>query len=479
MSSPIITKFQNVIDGKFQLSPSMHKIFIAPNANTKTVRDFLSRDLLRTDLGTEVGSINYVKNSPNYFIKTKALQSHTYLPLFSNESVENIHPSSFINHNLRKGDIIISKDSNIGEVIILDKDYPNYMLSGALYKLPVEEKQLYLLAFLKHSFFREQLNGIVPKGVTIRHAGTKFLDCKIPFPNKQADDTINYIESLMKLIIDCEIEIKEKYLKIDTLIETELFGNQLIKANFNYQYPKFKDIELRKRLDTGIYSEQFKRIDFAIRNYNFGYYYIEPTKVKSGNTPTVRYIGNEEFLKYKWITPTNCSDIGYILIDERINMLSKNNINENAMLLINRTSRGGVGEYVGIATFYDIKEYGKGHHNQGIYKVTGYNDDDLVFMTCFMNSHIMRKYCSSICVGSKMKEIKLNQFLDIPFPRFQTEVKSKIVELFINDVPIIDDSIDNISKSLLDIGIYKLHILLNKLKSKLNDALDMIVNDTN
>lgn len=480
MSSYIITTFQNVIGGKFQLSPSMHKIFIASNANTKTVRDFLSRDLLRTDLGTEVGSINYVKGSLKYFIKTKALQSHSYLPLFSNESVENIHPGSFINHSLQKEDIIISKDSNIGEVIILDKDYPHHMLSGALYKLPIVVNKFYLLAFLKHRFFREQLDSIVPKGVTIRHAGTKFLDCEIPLPNKNVDKTVSFVESLMQLIINCEIEIQSKYSKIDKLIEEELLGNQLNKNNFNYQYPTFEDVNLNKRLDTRTYSEQFKQIDFAIKNYNLGYYFIESTKLKSGNTPSVRHISNEETLmKYRWITPTNCSDYGYIMINEYINMLTKNNINENAMLLINRTSRGGVGEYVGIATFYDIKEYGKGHHNQGIYRVTGYGDNDLIFMTCFMNSQIMRKYCSSICVGSKMKEIKLNQFLNIPFPRFKEDIKAQIIKLFINDVPMTQDNIDGISKSLSDIGIYKLHILLNRLKLQLNNTLDMIVNDTN
>lgn len=35
-------------------------------------------------------------------------------------------------------------------------------------------------------------------------------------------------------------------------------------------------------------------------------------------------------------------------------------------MLINRTSRGGKGEYVGIGTFYDYDAYGDGHHNQGI-----------------------------------------------------------------------------------------------------------------
>ena len=77
---------------------------------------------------------------------------------------------------LKKGDLIISKDSNIGEIIILDKDYPDIMLSGALYKLPVKEEfKYYLLAFVKHDIFREQLDFMVPSGATIRHAKTMFL----------------------------------------------------------------------------------------------------------------------------------------------------------------------------------------------------------------------------------------------------------------------------------------------------------------
>lgn len=474
----IITKFQNVINGNFQLSPSMHSVFIAPNSNTKLVRDFLCRDLTRTDLGTEVGSINYVRNSPNFFIKTKALQSHTYLPLFSNESIESIHPGSFINHNLMKGDIIISKDSNIGEVIILDKDYPNHMLSGALYKLPPKSNKYYLLAFLKHHFFREQLSGIVPKGVTIRHAGTKFLDCKIPLPNIDTNETIHRVESYMKLIINCEIEILAKSEKINDLIETELFNGNTDDGEFKYDYPTVSDVIMNKRLDTGVYSKPFRQIDFAIKRYSNGYFFIDPAKLKSGNTPLTRFIGKESALKYRWVTPTNCSDIGYMLFEERINMLTKNNINKNAMLLINRTSRGGLGEYVGIATFYDIKQYGKGHHNQGIYRVSGYDDDDLIFMTCFMNSMLIRKYCSSICVGSKMKEIKISQFLNIPIPKFREKVKAEIVNLFSNDPVILNYKLEDINTLLPNIGIYRLHILLNKLQTELDDILDIIINDT-
>ncbi len=476
---PIITKYKSTVASNFKLSPSLHKKAISPNSNTLKVSEFLSRTLEKSDLGFEVGSLNYVKNSNYFFIRTKALQSHSFLPEISNESVKSIHPKAFKNYNLKEGDILISKDSNIGEVIILDKDYPNYMPSGAIYKLPIENRKYYLLACLKHSFFRNQLDMVVPKGATIRHAGTKFLDCKIPLPNKNEKNTIAYVESIMKLIIESEKTIKNKFRLINDIIISELNIGQK-KKKFHFEQPFYTELEQSKRLDTGVYSETFKKIDFLIKNYVDGFSFINPDKFKSGNTPEVRHIGIENNLKYRWVTPTDCSDIGYIMIDERISMLGENNLNQNAMLLVNRTSRGGRGEYVGIAVYYDINIYGIGHHNQGIYRVFDYPDNDLIFMTCFMNADIMRKYCSFMCVGSKMKELKASQFLTIPFPNFRKEIRSKIVSLYNNNAnlnknqPII---LDNHIPYLNKVGLIQLEILLRKLKSKLNDILDKIIND--
>lgn len=474
----IITKYKSTVGSKFKLSPSLHRKSIAPNTNTLKVSDFFSRNLERKDLGFEVGSLNYVEGSNYYFIRTKALQQHSYLPEISSESVMNIHPNSFRDYNLKEGDIIISKDSNIGEVVILDKDYPNYMLSGALYCLPIKDRKYYLLAFLKHSFFRNQLDMLVPKGATIRHAGNKFLDCNIPLPNKNTSKVIEYVETLMKSIFLTEKAIKNKFGLINDLIKRELIENRC-QVKFNFEQPHFKDLVEKKRLDTGTYSKCFKTIDFLIRNYKHGYSFIEPTKLKSGNTPIVRYIGTESFLKYRWITPSNCSDVGYISIDERINMLgSNNNLNQNAMLLVNRTSRGGKGEYVGIAAYYDLNIYGKGHHNQGIYRVFDYNNDDLIFMTCFMNTHLMRKYCSHMCVGSKMKELKASQFLTIPFPNFQKNIKSQIVTLYNN--PLIDFKnvpIKDIVSYFDNAGLIQLELLLRDLKNRINNTIDSIIND--
>ena len=80
------------------------------------------------------------------------------------------------------------------------------MLSGALYKLPIkEETKYYLLAFIKHPIFREQLDFMVPKGSTIRHAKTLFLDCKIPIPNTDKENIMKYVSVLTQSIINTNV----------------------------------------------------------------------------------------------------------------------------------------------------------------------------------------------------------------------------------------------------------------------------------
>lgn len=210
---PLYTTFNDISAKNFSLSATQYKSFCIKNKNIVTVRDFLSRDLKRSDLGSEVGSEAYVNASKYFFIKTKALQAETYLLDINKESVQNITPMSFINSNLKKGDLLISKDSNVGEIAILDRDYSNTMLCGGIYKLPVIDKKYYLLAFIKNNILRQQIDFLVPRGSTIRHGKTKFLECLIPMPNKNSSDTIKYVELLMEAIVGKEIEIRKKHEK--------------------------------------------------------------------------------------------------------------------------------------------------------------------------------------------------------------------------------------------------------------------------
>lgn len=410
-------------------SASQYKGIRITNKNKVSLRELLDRPLKPSDKGIEVGSQSYISHSPFQFIRTKGLQPESFLPSFSPESVVPILPTSFKNISLKEGDILISKDSNIGEVIILDRDYPKYMVSGGIYRLPITKQKYYIFALLKSEFFKTQLLFLVSRGITIKHAKTLFLDCEIPFPNqKNKDEVIKYVESLVLSTINQEKSVKEKNELLNKIIEQELANQK--SSIFRYEYPTLEKIEKNSRLDTRTYAKEFKRIDFLIRNYKAGFYFLDPKKVKSGSTPKKRIFGGAN-PKYLWITPTNITDFGTIGNEERITC-DKNNLDKNAMLLVNRTSRGGRGEYVGIAMFYGATLYGKAHHNQGIYRVVGYSDLYLLFMSCFMNCRYMREYCSGLSIGSKMKEMKANQFLEIPFPNFPENKKVEITKIYRN-----------------------------------------------
>jgi type I restriction enzyme S subunit len=461
------------------LSFSQFKELAIKNKNFLFVKDFLNRPLSRKDLGVEVGSINYIEKSPYYFLRTKALQHYSFLPEITKESSLPIMPKGFVKMDLKEGDLLISKDSNIGEIVILEKDCPNFMLSGAIYKLPITEKKYYLLAFIKHDIFREQLNFIVPRGATIRHAKTLFLNCKIPMPNHNAENTIKFIELLTQAIINKEKLIKERHRTILSLIEKELIKNKKDDA-FHYEMPNYKEILENGRLDAGTYVEQFKKIKYLIQNYSNSYFYLNKNQIKSGSTPEPRYIGNQKKLKYKWVTPSHCSGHGTIEIDERINQIKTNNINQNCILLTNR----GQGYDCGKAIFYNFVDFGKGQHNQGMYQVSDYENHKLIFMMCFLNTKMMREFCSNLSLGSKMKELKVEHFLQIPFPNFFEAKQKEIAKLYHNPESVYNTKDFNLANFLEKdnvfnetAGIYELDKTAKQLKEILNKAIDDIVND--
>lgn len=65
---PLYTTFNDISAKNFSLSATQYKSFCIKNKNIVTVRDFLSRDLKRSDLGSEVGSEAYVNASKYFFI---------------------------------------------------------------------------------------------------------------------------------------------------------------------------------------------------------------------------------------------------------------------------------------------------------------------------------------------------------------------------------------------------------------------------
>lgn len=471
----------------YTLSSSQYMDLIMPKDNFKYVRAFLSRPLKRSDLGVEVGSINYIQKSPYSFLRTKALQTESYLPEITEQTCLSIHPNSFVEMNLKEGDLIISKDSNIGEIVILDRDYPNTMLSGAIYKLPVEENKYYLLTFIKHKIFREQLDFIVPKGATIRHAKTMFLDCKIPLPKKNADAIIKYVELLTQAIINKEKLIQQRHNNILNKIDTELKVNQ--KPNtFKFNYPTINEIENLERLDTSLYCKDFKEWDFLVKNYKYGsenlidrgFDWARGTSLEKNFIKT--RIDSEVYRKgfYELVLPTNISQFGFVEKQQFIGTPTKlKTINQGDIIF------GGEGFGKG-RTYVVVEDSNNVATNYHGIRIINKNKNltESIFIRCFLAFWRSKGMIDHIGVGGSGGHCAPSYFHLIETPLFPVKKQREIANLYHNAEArynVKDCTIDNfleIDNAFNEIaGIYDLDKIAKKLKDKLNEVIENVIYD--
>lgn len=475
--------YKEMLENECNLSSNAYKKLLMKNRNFKTLKELLKS----FQNGKEIGSLAYVSNSNFLFLRTKAINTNLFCLDFQTQGVsEYISPNSYkINFKqtmkLEKNNILFVTGGNVGEVAFIDEYLENMIFSSHIIKLDSLENPHYVFALLKHNISKEQVN-FSPIGA-IKGLDTfkidYLLNCKIPFPNHNSKQTIEFIETLVKSIITKEKLIKERHEKILQKIESELLNNQK-SAKFTYTYPTFNELLESTRLDTGIYCEEFKRLEFLIKNYQNGVFYIDEKNIKSGSTPKQRFIGNEDFLPYQWITPTHCGEYGLIKIDEKINILEQPNLKQDCILL----SRKGDGYKLASAVFYSYETSNLAHHNEDLYKVFNYSKTQLLFMLCFLNTEFMRRYCNFLSTGATMKALTNQQFLQIPFPNFPQVLQEQIASFFHNPKAKLDYtqlSLENFTdqdKAFCKIaGIYELDKSLKYLKNILNSCIDNIVND--
>src|SRR3989344_8812056 len=89
-----------ILGNKASFSPHNYKKVIFGGKNSKTVRDFLSSDLVN---GEEVGSDAYIRKSYKYFVRNKVIQPDSFLLNLSSDSVIPILLSKFVDLKLREG----------------------------------------------------------------------------------------------------------------------------------------------------------------------------------------------------------------------------------------------------------------------------------------------------------------------------------------------------------------------------------------
>lgn len=477
--------YKEILDLKYNLAPSQLTILDIPNKNTIFIKDLLDRKLKFSDNGNEIGSINYISKSSHYFIRAKALQSDYFLPFLDSETAIAIRPQVFKNFNLKDGDLIISKDSNIGEAIILDKDYPNFTMSGALYKLPITKNKLYLFAFLKHKYFRERLDLLVPKGSTIRHAKTLFLDCKIPFPSqKNTGDVVRYVELLTQAIINKEKEIRRKNQLIFELIKKELLENQG-KDKFKYEDPKFNELFLSLRIDSGYYCFDYKQKQFLIFNYKKGAKSIDKWKfkIKRGQNLQVSQIGKSIYsdkLKenfYTLIRPTNFSEFGTVEKFEYLGNSKKLSLLEAGDIVF--SAEGTIGKCV---LFDDPKKHWITNIHGIVLNKKDHNIKESAFVSCFLRFLRHWGILDYISVGGQGGSLAKKYWKDVLIPNFSESKQQKISSLYYNQIDYPDKL--NLAKFITkdqkwneQAGIIEIDKLIKQMKECLNSVLDKIVND--
>lgn len=430
---PQYTTLREIMERGFTLSATQYKIFNIANSNVHTVAEFLDRDLDRSDLGSEVGSGEYVDYSEYQFIKTKALQKEIYLLSEDRDALEYIKPGAFINMNLKKGDLLISKDSNVGEIAILDKDYPNAMLCGGIYRLPVSRNKYYLLAFIKSELFKQQIDFIVPRGATIRHGKTKFLDCKIPMPNKNANDTVQYIELLMQAIVNKEIMIRQKYRTMMKMIQEELEDNQKA-AQFQFRFPSIGEIAELDRMDSALYDCEFKKKEFLIRNYKNGYATVRQMgfEISRGQNLQISNIGKsiqtDESREgyYTLILPNFLSKYGTVNQVEYIgNANELKTLNEGDIIF------GAEGNEKG-RSFVVLEAYDRTITN--IHGITlNQNSQDItksIFVKVFLDYYRANGMIDAYAVGGNGGSMAIKYWDFLKFPNFPSEVEKNIAGLY-------------------------------------------------
>ncbi|MBQ9161033.1 MAG: restriction endonuclease subunit S [Methanobrevibacter sp.] len=469
-----IINFNQIIDNNYSFSAKLYETRQERYVKSCKLRDFLISPVKK---GIEIGSDAYTLNKQFRFIRTSNILKTSFL--VDETSCVGVPESFFENHDLNENSILIVKDGSLGNVAFLDKDYQSFMISSGINVLNCRHP-FYVFSILQHELFKENFEYNVASGSTISHAKDIFLDFDIPLPDNQ--EVIGFVENIMESIILKERLIRDKIFSLNNYISELLNFNGF--DNIGNSYPTYSDLISVNRLDAGYYSKKSMYIRNLIESYDGGFFYLSSDNLKGGNTPKIRSEPSKDELSYKWIVPAYIDSNGLNCDINSMDFTGKNNIDGDTCLIINRTSKktdGQSGKYVGIASFYDYSFFGEGHHNQGFYRLVNMDKVDLITIVAILNHPIYREYFGEISVGSKMKEIKKYNLIEIPLPDFSRDIKNKIKELYFNELKW--DFSDNGNFKdydrnwCSDAGIFDLYIMLNKQKAFLNEVIENIYNN--
>ena len=474
-------RLHDILRSKAALSPKLYRQVHLQSERHKSVRDFLTGIPMK---GHEVGSGAYIRRSPKGFVRTKALQPESFTPQLIGDAVVPILPSSFRDMELSAGDMIMSKDSNVGAVAILDQDYPDHMLSGGLLRLPVEEHKTYLFAFFKHRLFHDQLVNLVPPGATIHHAKDFYLDCDVPLPAiADEGDVFSCVDVLVQMVVRRESQIRQNERLIRDMIETELASNQrfdaLVKA-----HPRIAEVSKTGRLDAGFYRSKHGYGQFMVANYRNGSGTVEDWgfRISRGQNLQVSAIGQSIYADtpkegyYTLVRPTNFSDYGTVTRFEYLG--NPRNLSCIADGDIVFSAEGSIGKCV---LFVDSKEKLITNIHGIILRRVNQSKKDSAFLSCFLRYLRYTGVLDQISVGGQGGSLGEKYWADVRIPFFPSEVRNQIASIYYQaegrqagaSIPF-DEWLKQDGERVVKTDTLRLQKQLQELKGRITQIIDSI-----
>jgi hypothetical protein len=477
---------QDIRENGASWSPDMYRRVEIPTSKTKFLKDLLdpSRPF---DRGGEPGSMWYMQQSTHHLIRTKALQAHSCLLYPKGDSIVPINPRAYEEPELTSGDLLMSKDSNVGECVIVDDAlWKKHMFSSGIVRLHPSCDRYYLFAFLKNPLFKTQLLSMLPRGATIQHARTVWLDCLIPFPDQPDDARVmRYVSALMRTIVEKETAMRSKNTAIDALIEKELRTGQKLGSTFVYTSPSIFEIRELSRLDTGMYTESFKQQQFMIDNYRHGAGTFKELgfEVARGQNLQVSQIGKSLYSDsprahyYRLVAPTDISEYRTVR-----NFRYLGNKRSLALLKRGDVVFGAEGFHKGrVIILADEVQRTITNIHGIIFHPTNENTVEGIFLGCCLGYLRSIGMVDAIGVGGAGGSLAIGYFDHVRFPKFPEDKQLEVARLYHNDAspPKIPLTLDNFVEWHrtwnVELGIWELDREMKTLQYELAEVQNRII----
>lgn len=344
----------------------------------------------------------------------------------------------------------------------------------------------YLFAVLKTDFFIEQILGFQNRGMYPRLDKSSANYIQIPIPkNKQI---IEYISVLVRAFLNKQKHIRERHHLILKTIDRELKSNQ--KPNkFTYEFPSIDELQKVGRLDTGRYTEKFKKFTFVLNNYKNGAGNLTELgfkKPKRGQNLQISNIGksfysdkkNNSF--YRLILSTNFSEystvekLQYLGNPHRLTTLDAGDIVFSAR-----------GAQFGRCVIILEKEKDLITNIDSLVIKSIGNLTLSIFITMMLNFYRNNKHIYGIAItGSGANSLTQYQADDIYFPNFPEYKQEEIAIQYYNpnskynDIEInMNNFLEEDAKYNETAGLYNIKKTANEIKERINEVIDEIVND--